>query len=153
MTNNIICCFLCYFFGMMTNMRTLGERIDLVLTENGISRAGLGELLGVGQGAVGRYIRNESDPGSAGLAKIAEIGKVSIDWLVTGNGDQYKPAATNPAIETAVRESAGHWNKLDTPPTEFEVRIIGMLRRLPQDNRQRFLDLITSAYFDEMEKD
>jgi transcriptional regulator with XRE-family HTH domain len=62
----------------------IGEKITRIRQAAGLSRAGLGDMLGVKEGAIGKYERGESDPGAAALAKIAKIAGRSIDWLITG---------------------------------------------------------------------
>lgn len=43
-----------------------------------------GEILGIKRSAVSKYENGESSPDPESLAKIAELGEVTIDWLVTG---------------------------------------------------------------------
>lgn len=76
---------------MGIRLRDIGERIETILRKTGMTRSDLGARLGVKEGAVGKYIRGASDPGAAALAKIAEIGGVSIDYLITGKGSAPLP--------------------------------------------------------------
>jgi transcriptional regulator with XRE-family HTH domain len=81
---------------METNLREIGIRIEGVIKKAGISRAKLGEKLGIKEGAVGRQIRGETDPGTVALVKIAEIGNVSLDYLITGEGVGQELPPTDP---------------------------------------------------------
>jgi transcriptional regulator with XRE-family HTH domain len=69
---------------MDTDLKAIGKRISQIIEGTGLSRKALGDSLGVGEAAVGRYIRGEVDAGAARLAKIAREGGVSTDWLITG---------------------------------------------------------------------
>jgi transcriptional regulator with XRE-family HTH domain len=92
---------------MENEMRHIGERIDAIIKKAGISRARLGEILGVKEGAIGRHIRGETDPGALALFKIAQIGGVTIDWLITGknNGNQNEGKTIEEAIVTAFKSN------------------------------------------------
>lgn len=136
---------------MSIDTSTLAGRIKASIKDAGLTQRHIAAKIGIRESAVSAYTQGASEPSATGFKVISDECGVTIDWLITGHGDKRRPASSNPAIESVVRESADHWNKLDSPPSDFEVRIVGMLRRLPQDTRQRFLDLITSAYFDEME--
>lgn len=69
---------------MNNDLAEIGQRIEKVMRENRISRARIGQFLGVGHGAIGRYIRGEADAGAIFLSKIASICNVTTDWLITG---------------------------------------------------------------------
>lgn len=89
---------------MKADLREIGTRIEGVIKKEGISRAKLGELLEVGEGAIGRHIRGEVDPGTIALVKIAQLGNVTLDWLITGR----EPEQSKPEIsrEEALKEVA-----------------------------------------------
>ena len=78
--------FLCYFSGMDNELKEMGKRILAIMKDAGLTRDELGDILGVGPGAVGKYIRGESSPGQKKLKIIANLGETTIDWLLTGNG-------------------------------------------------------------------
>jgi transcriptional regulator with XRE-family HTH domain len=140
--------------GKMDNIRNeIGGRIREARKKSGVKnlRDAAG-IFGVSEGTWGNWERGDAFPAPEELIKIADRFQVSFDYLFTGQGDPRPPSATDKMLEAAVRGHSGEWNRLDNPASDFEVRILGMLRRLPQDTRQRFLDLITSAYYDEMEK-
>lgn len=69
---------------MEIKLENIGQRIDEVMRRSRLNRKSLGDLLGVGEGAVGRYIRGEADPGAAALAKIADLGEITLDELILG---------------------------------------------------------------------
>jgi len=73
-----------------SNMRDLkkeiGERVKLIRSKGRLTLEGLGDLLGVGKSAVFSYEDGNSYPNPESLIKIAELGNVSLDWLITGKG-------------------------------------------------------------------
>lgn len=132
-------------------MSTLDEIIARMIQASGTKNtANMLESMGFSNSVASAWKRRKKIPDGA-IVKVSERTGVRFEWLKTGKGDMHQTAASNPALESVVREHADQWNKLGTPPSDFEVRIVGMLRRLTPETRQRFLDLITSAYFDEME--
>lgn len=72
---------------MENQLREIGNRIQVVIDSLGLSRDELGEILGVGAGAVGRYIRGEADAGAISLSRIAKVYGKTLDWLITGQGN------------------------------------------------------------------
>lgn len=69
---------------MDNELTEIGKRIEEAAKKNNLSRAEIGDILDVGVGAVGRYIRGEADAGAIGLSKIAKHCNVSVGWLLTG---------------------------------------------------------------------
>jgi len=105
-------------------MRHIGERIDAIIKKAGISRARLGEILGVKEGAIGRHIRGETDPGALALFKIAQIGGVTIDWLITGknNGNQNEGKTIEEALKISKNDISEELGGL--PPVKVHCSIL-----------------------------
>ncbi len=66
----------------------LGKRIRRIRKDAGLNQRDLGLLLGVGITAISDYETGNTSPSPESLAKIAELGKVSLDWLITGREDK-----------------------------------------------------------------
>jgi len=64
---------------------SLAERIKEVRKTAGLSLAELAKQLGLSSSAVLKYEKDQSVPPVGKLAKIAEIGNVTLDWLWKGN--------------------------------------------------------------------
>jgi transcriptional regulator with XRE-family HTH domain len=97
------------------------------------------QTFGVSEGTWGNWERGDAFPGPEDLAAIAKTFNLSYDYLFTGE--------TSPAIA----EAQSPYLPSGQPLTEFEIRVIGMLRRIEEKERQKLLTLITNAYFDAME--
>lgn len=86
------------FLTMDNELTEIGKRIEEAAKKNNLSRTEIGDILEVGVGAVGRYIRGEADAGAIGLSKIAKHCNVSIGWLLTGKDpglpEKEQPLAT-----------------------------------------------------------
>ena len=65
-------------------MLPLGNNIRRMLRKKKMSRRELGDLLGVCEGSVSRYIYGEREPNLSQLVKMADIFGVSLDWLIPG---------------------------------------------------------------------
>ena len=65
-------------------MKTLGERIAILLDEKHISQKDLASLIGVSESALSRYINNEREPKIEVLANLATALDTTIDYLTTG---------------------------------------------------------------------
>jgi transcriptional regulator with XRE-family HTH domain len=77
----------------------LGDRIKSVRLKIGAAQKEFGKNFDVSPSAISSYERGEKTPQVDTLAKIAAMGGVSLDWLITG-----KEAATQTKIVT--REEA-----------------------------------------------
>lgn len=129
----------------------IGKRIRDIRKRAGMTQGDLGRRLGVTASSVSSYESGEYSPSTECLVEIAKIGGTSIDWLLTGEGEPNQPITKTRTLEDLVREDAEEWPPSATPPSDFEVRVIGMLRRIGPKERQHILNLITNAYYDEVE--
>lgn len=77
-------------------MNNLGQRIANIRKKLSMNQDDFGATLQVkGKGTVSGWERNERTPDLILLAKIAEIGKVSLDWLITGVESTFEPPLTD----------------------------------------------------------
>ncbi len=116
---------------MNYDLTEIGKRIDMALSKKGASRTTIGKILGVGAGAVGRYIRGESDAGSVGLKKIADYCNVPMDWLITGI-DPYEKKQ----IETQLSKNAADFSGNIITLSGEEFAHIMHLRDMPEEDRK-----------------
>jgi transcriptional regulator with XRE-family HTH domain len=77
---------------MEKDLVAIGKRISAIRTKVGLSQGALGERLAVKAGAVSRYENGSADPGALRLMVIANLGGVTTDWLISGEG----PGLENP---------------------------------------------------------
>lgn len=66
---------------------TLGDRIKEVRLKDGYTMEKFGELLNTSKGTVNNWEKGRNEPNRENLKKIAEIGFVSIDYLLNGSLD------------------------------------------------------------------
>lgn len=71
-------------------MTTMGERIELIITRNGLKKVEFARKLGIDQSYVTKLLKGEKFKPSESLVKLIcrEFG-VSEDWLRTGDGEMY----------------------------------------------------------------
>lgn len=120
---------------METSLEKIGERIRGIREMLGLTQASMGALLFVSPQAISTYEKGRSDPGAIALAKIAELGNVTIDWLITGK----EPA--NPHGNGTTQESAGSWNQPNTI-SQFEQLILEEFRAIDPCWRHAALESI-----------
>jgi len=68
-----------------TNETGFAGRLKKLRNEKGLSQAELGDLIGLHSNHVSRYERGESKPTAKSLKAIAEVLKVSTDYLYDGD--------------------------------------------------------------------
>gem|GEM_PF-1582866 len=142
--------FLCFFAilrFMENTQRDIGLRISEILEKLGMSRDDLGRHLDVRVGAVGKYIRGDSDPGAIRLAKIAEIGNVTLDWLITGKEPPAaeKPAGEEQALAYAVRNPGILASVVDGMVKEELEKYEGKRKHLLEDDERQLLENYKNA--------
>lgn len=93
---------------METIRKGLGARIRQIRKQLGLNQKSLGEILGVGTSMVSAYESGDSVVPPESLVKIAEEGKTSLDWLLTGRNRTTSPEPVRPlspdekqAVQTA----------------------------------------------------
>jgi transcriptional regulator with XRE-family HTH domain len=68
----------------ITNTNFIGARIRTARENKRITRKDLAEIMCLSGTIVGKWERGNSNPSTAHLIKLAEVLKVSFDWLATG---------------------------------------------------------------------
>lgn len=120
----------------MKNLKEdVGRRIKEIREGLGLTLEGFGKKLCLGKTAIHQYEHGISTPSLETLAKIAELGNVTIDWLITGK----EPA--NPHGNGTTQESAGSWNQPNTI-SPFEQLILEEFRAIDPCWRHAALESI-----------
>lgn len=132
---------------MHTDKQSVGRRIKEAREAAGLDQAALGLACHTNNKVISSYENGRAYPPANTLALMAAACNVTIDLLVTGT-DRLPSAISGESLSKEQQEA---WKIIGTLPSDFEQRIISMLRRLPVDQRQAFIDLITTAYVDHME--
>lgn len=63
-------------------MNTFGDRLRQLRTSRNMHQSQLGDLLGLSPSAIGSYERNLREPAYKHLVDIADLFKVSVDYLL-----------------------------------------------------------------------
>lgn len=69
------------------NKKAIGLRIRKIREGLGLTQQEFGKLLNLSHASVSGYELGDSYPSVDCLIKIAELGRISIAWLVTGNSE------------------------------------------------------------------
>lgn len=105
------------------NTMTLGEKIKHLRKEQNISQTELAKIIGVHQSHIGRYERDESTPTAYVIKKLAEVLKVSADYLLSEEEEEIA------ASFTSDKELLQHFqdiSRLADPDKQFIKRMIKM---------------------------
>lgn len=91
-------------------MSTLGERIKYIRGDIlRLNQSAFADMLGFSRGAtISDYEKNKRSPDISTLCKIADIGVISIDWLLTGNGTVNNTASRSDDYCTRTTKEQDH---------------------------------------------
>ena len=133
----------------------IGVRIKEAIEKRGISAAELSRRSGVPAGRLSQIVSGKTpNPRSDTISKLSAALLVTEKWLVTGEGERdISPHQEETPVQKTVREHLEKFGEKGEAITESERRAIAMLRSLDEEMRQDFLDAITAAYFEKIEKE
>lgn len=101
---------------------TIGERIKAIRVNTGLTQTAFGVQVGLEQRTVSDYETGRAAPGTARLYLIAERFNVNPEWLINGEGEQYKSKTVD--AETRAQIEREHINRLFSELTPATQRII-----------------------------
>ena len=78
-------------------MDTLGKKIKFIRDKLGLNQSQLAKELGLESAmAISKYESDQREPDISKLIKLSEIGGVSLDWLLTGEGEMTRQSEKEP---------------------------------------------------------
>jgi transcriptional regulator with XRE-family HTH domain len=86
----------------------VGRRIAMLRNRLGLSQFAFARQAGISRNALITYERGDGVPKSGALARIAQVGGSSVDWLLNGRLPRAR-ARTDPEWETVVRTLRAIW--------------------------------------------
>jgi len=114
---------------------TIGKRISQLRDKRGWTQEQLAASLGISRAALSHYEKNRREPDTETLTKIADLFKVSIDYLV---GRTELPQG---AVDEDVRQFLDELELSDAELLErFSLTIDG--RKLTVDEARRFIAFV-----------
>ena len=69
-------------------MEKIGERIAVLLKNEGVSQKELAQLVGITESALSRYIKGERQPKLEVIANLATALNTTSDYLISGNEEE-----------------------------------------------------------------
>lgn len=121
---------------MKTDPKAIGARIKSVLDKAGMTQRALSERLHVTDPTVSAYIRGTAGIPADVYAVISEIGKVSIDWIITGKEESKSQV-------TIVSELSERYSPESlTVADMFEVKVEGKTAQERLDFIREIMDTI-----------
>jgi transcriptional regulator with XRE-family HTH domain len=97
----------------------VGRRIVLLRQRLGLSQTAFARQAGISRNALITYERGGGVPKSGALARIAEVGESSVDWLLNGRIPGAQPRK-DPEWEAALRKLRAIWRD----PTRRRLAIV-----------------------------
>ena len=104
------------------------NRIKELRLEQGLTQKAIAEKLGCNQTALGKYERNELEPGIPTLKKLSAIFNCSVDYIICNDND-FNVVSNNGNLTLSVNESEmlSHFRLL---PVEAQREAIGFVKAL-----------------------
>ena len=102
---------------------TFGEKIRQLRKRKNLTQGQLAKLIGTHESHIGRYEKDQTDPTSPAIRKLAEIFNVSTDYLL------FDKIETSPAVKISDKELLEHFQEVDKMDEEKRVlvkRVISM---------------------------
>ena len=104
---------------MPTEPADVGRRIATLRHRLGLSQVAFARQVGISRNALVAYERGGRMPKSARLARMAEAGGISVDWLLNGRITR-APGRDDPEWEAAVRALRTVWRD----PTRRRLAVV-----------------------------
>lgn len=108
----------------------VGRRTTDVRERLGMSKVGFARRLGINRNTLIHYERGDGIPRSTTLARIAQAGGVSVDWLLSGHTMEEIPPNTD--WERALRRLRTVWREPKRRPL-----VLAVLTAIAQNGDQR----------------
>lgn len=124
----------------MTDDQALGQRLQTLIDEAGMTQTALGQLIGVRQGYINQIFRGHKRISATAIFAIAKrFTNLNLHWLLRGEGEMWMPEnryppPPNPDICTQVQESPANY----VPEPDFVMDVEGILRN--HEKRLRALE-------------
>lgn len=80
---------------MVQNIDELHLRVKSIRENLGLNQEEFANILGISRSIVANIETNVSKPKYPDLVRIAKIGNVTLDWLITGDPDDFTPPITD----------------------------------------------------------
>lgn len=125
---------------MDTKREAIGERIAEVRKGLGWKQPQFGDYIGVSKQSVSGYERGEVFPTIEALTKIAQVGGVSLDWLLLGKG----PRSLRDEYPTQVKEKEDHYDSI----SQKDRVLLRMLRSCPLEIQETIETSIMEAHLE-----
>lgn len=124
-------------------MSEFKDRIKEVRTDQRMTQAEFGDLIGTGRQAIAFYEGGYRKPHGAAIAMICERFHVNKEWLLTGNGEKYIQKESAPIgreqevaeIVTSIMTGAND---------DFRLRLIKAITKLTPEQLEYVKDVVVS---------
>ncbi|WP_224962547.1 helix-turn-helix domain-containing protein [Geomonas subterranea] len=121
------------------SLQTQQERIHYLFQQTGQTQQEFAASLGIGQPHLSG-VMSIRKPSKRLLVMIAEKTGANLEWLVSGDGEVYRPGIQGPEdppeLARVIEEARKMWDTLDDDVERFEMAAM-MLRTLADRNKKK----------------
>ena len=115
----------------MIDPKEVSRRIDWIRQQNNLTQEQLAAILNSSQPAVSKYLRERIPPAEA-LLRIAELGRTTIEWILTGR-KSYFYSGDNEIVSESAPAYDAEWNlsrKVAALPAELRQALLVIIDNL-----------------------
>lgn len=136
---------------MVMNRQAIGERLKQSRENANISRKEASEAVGIGTTTLQQWEVGNREASIETLAKLAQLYKISLQWLIFGTSDTTTPApATDPNLGINVEQAIDTLKNLiqDNQPklTEDETYLLQKFRTLSDNQKQVMIKFLIGGF-------
>lgn len=136
---------------MVMNRQAIGERLKQSRENANISRKEASEAVGIGTTTLQQWEVGNREASIETLAKLAQLYKISLQWLIFGTSDTTTPApTTDPNLGINVEQAIDTLKNLiqDNQPklTEDETYLLQKFRTLSDNQKQVMIKFLIGGF-------
>lgn len=135
---------------MVMNRQAIGERLKQSRENANISRKEASEAVGIGTTTLQQWEVGNREASIETLAKLAQLYKISLQWLIFGDTDTPSAPATDPNTSINVEQAIDTLKNLiqDNQPklTEDETYLLQKFRTLSDNQKQIMIKFLIGGF-------
>ncbi|MGX6971296.1 helix-turn-helix domain-containing protein [Vagococcus bubulae] len=124
--------------------KSLGDRIKSIRLEKGYTMEDFGKFFQTSKGTVNNWEKNRNKPNRENLKKIAEIGNVSVDYLI-GLSDFKNEYEMNLYKEQFKQLSQYQSQQVNAIVSNIKYLLVELEKNQDEDTKQNVLDSLTNT--------
>jgi transcriptional regulator with XRE-family HTH domain len=112
------------------NTQTVGDRIKIAREKSGLSQSEVSRIMCLSRTVCGQWERGFANPSTSQLVKIAQILRVSFEYLATGEVEKNNKTINNSNIDNKDKEVI------------LTAKMLELFKKIPIDKKQKLVDFL-----------